>query len=136
MRTLRPMDLLGKNLQWVQDIDHYFQNGFILIILDSHIEDIYPAITHRAYYTIHSINNITWRNCFQLKIPKMYNTSSSRVANCDKFSGVNFSPLHGCEGNRFQYCEVSVSQVDTHLSHTVIPLRMASLTWERLLFSQ
>ena len=49
------MDLLGKNLQWVQDIDHYFQNGFILIILDSHIEDMYPAITHKAYYTIHSV---------------------------------------------------------------------------------
>ena len=60
------MDLLGKNLQWVQDIDYYFQNGFILIILDSHIEDMYPTITHKAYYTIHFLNNITWRNCFQL----------------------------------------------------------------------
>ena len=61
------MDLLGKNLQWVQDIDHYFQNGFILIILDNHIEEMYPAFTHKAYiYPIHSINNITWRNCFQL----------------------------------------------------------------------
>ena len=73
------MDLLGKNLQWVQDIHHYFQNGFILVILDIHIGDMYHAITHKDYiYIIHSINNITWRNCFQLKILNMYYLFQSR----------------------------------------------------------
>ena len=60
MRTLSPMDLrAGTCSEFI--LTTIFSTAFDSLFLTAtySVWDMYPVITHKASYTIHSINNIT-----------------------------------------------------------------------------